>query len=565
MSNHANVRFTLQDDDEFDSSHQQDPVELRKLNEMSIAGTTLGSGKASGSASPDQGSAPVSRTPSSIPGAFSTSRRSSKGDVYSLPHSRIHTPDISPPATPKGDPGRFFHRAKNEPLIEIEDPYRRSARVPQSKSLADIAPQFIFQKHAPNNHHNASHAHLRDFFHSHHSKDASGNRPKVEHKSHSGFDLGRFFRHGHGRKSGNNTPSPPHSSQSSVYMPEFDSKVPKKVKGDDHMGFHQKYGKAGRILGSGAGGSVRIVKRVSDNQLFAVKEFRERGPLESQKDYNKKVTAEFCVASAMHHSNVIETMEVLKDNQKWYQIMEYAPFDLFAIVMTGKMEKPEVFCCFKQLLRGVEYLHGMGLAHRDLKLDNLVVDEHGVVKIIDFGSAIVFKYPFEEEIHEATGIVGSDPYLSPETCTSIRYSPEPADIWSCAIIFCCMWLRRFPWKSPRLSDNSFKQFAAPDSTIEAPAQLESVLTNPQSAEAGDPQQNIRGPWRLLRLLPRESRSVIKGMLELDPTRRFRMHDIVLDNWIQSIDMCYEDKTSGSIHKGADHNHVLIGPESTKKK
>lgn len=433
--------------------------------------------------------------------------------------------------------------------------------------MADIAPQFIFQKHGPSHGSTASHVHLKDFFHSHHSKDANSTREKVEHKSHSGFDLGRFFRHGHGRKSGHSTPSPPASSQASVYMPEFDHKVPKKVKGDDHMGFHEKYGKAGKILGSGAGGSVRIVKRLSDNQLFAVKEFRERGPTESQKEYNKKVTAEFCVASAMHHSNVIETMEVLKDNQKWYQIMEYAPYDLFAIVMTGKMEKQEIFCCFKQLLRGVEYMHGMGLAHRDLKLDNLVVDEHGIIKIIDFGSAIVFKYPFEEEIHEATGIVGSDPYLSPETCTSLKYSPEPADIWSCAIIFCCMWLRRFPWKSPRLSDNSFKQFAAADSTgqIGSDAALTSAPTQSQQPQGNDAQPVIRGPWRLLRLLPRETRSVVKGMLELDPNNRFRMHDIVVDEWIQAIDMCYEDKLNHTVHKSNGHNHVLIGPEAAPKK
>jgi serine/threonine protein kinase len=172
---------------------------------------------------------------------------------------------------------------------------------------------------------------------------------------------------------------------------------------DDH-GLASKYGKFGRILGSGAGGSVRLMKRTADGKTFAVKQFRARHTYESEREYNKKVTAEFCIGSTLHHGNIIETIDIIHEKGSWFEVMEYAPFDLFAIVMTGKMSRDEITCSTLQILSGVLYLHSMGLAHRDLKLDNVVVNDHGIMKIIDFGSAVVFRYPFENDIVLSTGM-----------------------------------------------------------------------------------------------------------------------------------------------------------------
>lgn len=239
---------------------------------------------------------------------------------------------------------------------------------------------------------------------------ASGHRGSADdhnnsHHRGSMMDLKRFFHFGHKKnkestasakaaaaashKSGTRTP--PHQAPSHA--------VPFS---EDH-GIESKYGKFGKVLGSGAGGSVRLMKRPSDGVTFAVKQFRDRHTYESEKEYAKKVTAEFCIGSTLHHGNIIETLDIVQERGRWYEVMEYAPYDLFNIVMTGKMSREEVACCFMQILEGVVYLHGMGLAHRDLKLDNVVVNEHGIMKIIDFGSACVFQYPFEKDIVMASG------------------------------------------------------------------------------------------------------------------------------------------------------------------
>ncbi|SMN20550.1 similar to Saccharomyces cerevisiae YOR267C HRK1 Protein kinase implicated in activation of the plasma membrane H(+)-ATPase Pma1p in response to glucose metabolism [Maudiozyma saulgeensis] len=229
----------------------------------------------------------------------------------------------------------------------------------------------------------------------------------------------------------------------------------------------QKYGRLGKTLGSGAGGSVKVLVRPSDNATFAVKEFRPRKANESVKQYAKKCTAEFCIGSSLHHPNIVETIDIFSDSNqfKYFQVMEFLPIDFFAVVMTGQMSRGEINCCLKQLCEGVRYLHSMGLAHRDLKLDNCCMTEHGILKIIDFGSAVVFKYPFEDDqrTHNAHGIVGSDPYLAPEVITSTKsYDPQAVDVWSIGIIFCCMMLKRFPWKAPKLSDDNFKLYSMPD-------------------------------------------------------------------------------------------------------
>jgi serine/threonine protein kinase len=415
-------------------------------------------------------------------------------------------------------------------------------------------------------------------------------------------NLKRFFKIGHKHKDKdkekkehkNPAPvikreKPVKASRAGVMTPPMTNGAASVPFADDH-GLESKYGKFGKVLGSGAGGSVRLMKRSSDGVTFAVKQFRARHSYESERDYNKKVTAEFCIGSTLHHGNIIETMDLVNEKGNYYVVMEYAPFDLFAIVMTGKMSREEMTCCTLQILNGVNYLHSMGLAHRDLKLDNVVVNEHGIMKIIDFGSAAVFRYPFENDVVLASGIVGSDPYLAPEVYDLSKYDPQPTDIWSLAIIFCCMTLRRFPWKAPRISDNSYKLFVSPPNdgprSITGPSKSAADLQHAaddhragvQSAPAsrhpsGEGQQSngasavastsqsqqtpqvIKGPWRLLRLLPRESRHIIGRMLEVDPKRRATLEEIMNDKWVQNSQVCSQEE-GGKVLRCDNHEHTL---------
>lgn len=349
------------------------------------------------------------------PGSRQSSERSERSEYSrSVPPSREQSPSrgaYSRPFTPAGEP---------------DDPYASNKRPPQSKNLDTIEPRFVFS--GLNSRHRTSpssssttlprpcrsSADLRSDKKSFSSKkdpsiarlndDALPSRGSMS-------ELKRFLKIGSHHKSKRNA-SPSSSIKSGTRTPTSQKSLQQLPFGEDH-GLTSKYGKFGKVLGAGAGGSVRLMKRSSDGTTFAVKEFRARHAYETEKEYTKKVTAEFCIGSTLHHGNIIETLDIIREKGKWYEVMEYAPYDLFAIVMTGKMSREEVSCSFLQILSGVTFIHGMGLAHRDLKLDNVVVNEFGIMKIIDFGSASMFKYPFETEIVLATGKPLSPPPSPP--------------------------------------------------------------------------------------------------------------------------------------------------------
>lgn len=357
--------------------------------------------------------------------------------------------------------------------------------------------------------------------------------------------------------------------------------------------FSKRYGKFGDSLGAGAGGSVKLVKRLADRKVFAVKEFRARYLHESKRDYTKKITAEYCVGSTLKHPNIIETVEISYENDRVLQVMEYCDYDLFAIVMSNKMDTEEVNCCFKQILTGINYLHSMGLAHRDLKLDNCVISKDGIVKIIDFGSLVVFNYPFTNTLIEAQGIVGSDPYLAPEVCVFNKYDPRPVDVWSAAIIYCCMVLKKFPWKVPKVTDQSFKMFATREEGVTLNELLKKVPSPPgyddtideesgplngmksdlmktlpedstedASAEGSKEDPNgishtskLTGAKRLLNALPEVCRPLIGRMVDLAPLCRITIEECFEDSWLKSLQMC--DVIDGVLVHLEDHHHTDV--------
>jgi protein-serine/threonine kinase len=298
----------------------------------------------------------------------------------------------------------------------------------------------------------------------------------------------------------------------------------------------QKYGKCQEIVGRGAFGIVRISHKTDPTdskleQLYAVKEFRRR-PQESPKKYQKRLTSEFCISSSLRHPNVIHTLDLLKDAKGDYcEVMEFcAGGDLYTLVLAaGKLEVTEADCCFKQLMRGVEYMHEMGVAHRDLKPENLLLTTHGSLKITDFGNGECFRMAWENEAHMTEGLCGSAPYIAPEEYTDREFDPRAVDVWACGVIYMAMRTGRHLWRVAKRDDDEFFQKyleGRRDEAGYAPIEtLHRVSTPPCSFKAATNTSQAR------------CRNVIYSILDPMPSRRITASQVLKSEWGREIKLC----------------------------
>lgn len=194
-------------------------------------------------------------------------------------------------------------------------------------------------------------------------------------------------------------------------------------------------GRHGKSVGKGATANVRLVhkKGAHSSEVYAAKEFRGKSSNEKTEEYDKKVKSEYCIAKSVHHPNIVETFRLCTHHGRWIQVMEFCEQgDLFSLVNRKYLAKDDHLadrlCLFKQLVQGLNYLHNNGIAHRDVKLENLLLTRQSKLKITDFGVSEVFSglHPglkkaggqcgrdMGETRLCAPGMCGSPPYIAPE-------------------------------------------------------------------------------------------------------------------------------------------------------
>ncbi|XP_017677365.1 PREDICTED: hormonally up-regulated neu tumor-associated kinase isoform X2 [Lepidothrix coronata] len=255
----------------------------------------------------------------------------------------------------------------------------------------------------------------------------------------------------------------------------------------------------GRKLGEGSFAKVREGLHVLTGEKVAVKVIDKK---RAKKDtyVTKNLRREGQIQQMIRHPNIAQLLDILETENSYYLVMELCPGGnlMHKIYEKKRLEEHEARKYIRQLILAVEHLHRAGVVHRDLKIENLLLDEDNNIKLIDFGLSncagiLGYSDPFSTQC-------GSPAYAAPELLARKKYGPK-IDVWSIGVNMYAMLTGTLPFTVEPFSLRALYQKMVDKEMNPFPTQLSSAAINflrsllePDPAKRPNIQQALANRW-----------------------------------------------------------------------
>ncbi|XP_061596625.1 hormonally up-regulated neu tumor-associated kinase homolog A [Cololabis saira] len=281
----------------------------------------------------------------------------------------------------------------------------------------------------------------------------------------------------------------------------------------------------GRKLGEGSFAKVREGLHALTGEKVAVKVIDKR---KAKKDsyVTKNLRREGHIQQMIRHPNITQLLDILETDNSYYLVMELCPGGnlMNRIYDKKRLDERETQKYIRQLVLAVEHLHRAGVVHRDLKIENLLLDEQDNIKLIDFGLSncagiLGYSDPFSTQC-------GSPAYAAPELLSRKKYGPK-VDVWSIGVNMYAMLTGTLPFTVEPFSLRALHQKMVDKEMNPLPPSLSTAAI-----------------------------CLLKKLLEPDPNKRPNIHQVMADSWLQLA-----NKNTGAPYLNRIHieeiNHTVL--------
>ena len=327
-----------------------------------------------------------------------------------------------------------------------------------------------------------------------------------------------------------NTPTLTNSSRSIIHDSFYYLKESKKL--SDYIKNYYKnnkkypetnlnFYKYGRLIGQGAFGKVNLGLNVLTGRVVAIKSFNKSN-LNSNSENMKKIKYETNLMKKLNHPNITKILELFEDKEYILIIMEYINGgNLFSFLKKHrKVSEKTAKLLYRQIILGIKYMHEQGIVHRDIKLENILIDLNNNIKICDFGIGRVLSSP-EQPLFDQCG---TPMYIAPEIllCSKEKgYKGFPVDIWSSGIVLYILLSGTLPFSfknsSSSLSESNESNLSE-DNNNNTELQYSIINKEPKEIE------NIS----------KEAEDLLKKILKKNPEKRITCEEILNHPWMKGI-------------------------------